>query len=156
MDRNDSLAPFLFLNAKRPVNPYNLVSTQNDRRIHMTHTHCIKKMLGIEDPNIHLDETPVIFEKIKQAKNIVVQGKLSYTPRCCKNCGGVNSSHQDIIKNGTKLSTIKLTHINFQPVLLRLKKQRFLCKHCEQTFGNKSASICAIRSASSKLKKTRG
>lgn len=100
----------------------------------MTHTHCIKKMLGIEDPNIYLDETPVIFEKIKQVKNIVVQGKLSYTPRCCKNCGIINDSHQDIIKNGTKLSTIKLTHINFQPVLLRLKKQRFLCKHCEQTF----------------------
>lgn len=32
----------------------------------MTHTHCIKKMLGIEDPNINLEETPVVFEKIKQ------------------------------------------------------------------------------------------
>lgn len=100
----------------------------------MTHTHCIKKMLGIEDPNINLEETPVVFEKIKQVNNIVVQGKLSYTPRCCQKCGVLNESRQDIIKNGTKRSTIKLTHINFQPVLLRLKKQRFLCKHCEQTF----------------------
>lgn len=91
-------------------------------------------MLGIEDPNINLEETPVVFEKIKQVNNIVVQGKLSYTPRCCQKCGVLNESRQDIIKNGTKLSTIKLTHINFQPVLLRLKKQRFLCKHCEQTF----------------------
>lgn len=116
------------------MNPYNLVTTQNNRRTHMAHTHCIKKMLGIEDPNIYLDDMPVVFEKIKQVKNIVVQGKLSYTPRCCKKCGITNDSHQDIIKNGTKLSTIKLTHINFQPVLLRLKKQRFLCKHCDQTF----------------------
>ena len=65
---------------------------------------------------------------------MIIQGKLTYTPRCCVNCGVLNQSHQDIIKNGTKVSTIKLTHINFQPLLLRLKKQRFLCKHCHQTF----------------------
>lgn len=92
----------------------------------MTHTHCIKKMLGIEDPNINLEETPVVFEKIKQVNNIVVQGKLSYTPRCCQKCGVLNESRQDIIKNGTKRSTIRLTHINFQPVLLRLKKTTLL------------------------------
>lgn len=100
----------------------------------MTQTHCIKKMLGIKDPNIYLEEIPVEFKNIKQINHIVIQGKLTYTPRCCTNCGVVNHSHHDIIKNGTKLSTIKLTHINFQPLLLRLKKQRFLCKHCGQTF----------------------
>ncbi|MGP6147744.1 ISL3 family transposase, partial [Jeotgalibaca sp. A122] len=74
------------------------------------------------------------FKTIKQINHIIIQGKLTYTPRCCTNCGVINHSHHDIIKNGTKLSTIKLTHINFQPLLLRLKKQRFLCKHCGQTF----------------------
>lgn len=27
-----------------------------------------------------------------------------------------------------------MIHVNFQSVLLRLKKHRFLCKHCEQAF----------------------
>ena len=100
----------------------------------MTLVYCIEKILGIKDPNIHLEEIPVEFETIKQVKHIIVHGKLTYTPRCCVNCGVINHSHQDIIKNGTKTSTIKLTTINFQPLLLCLKKQRFLCKHCDQTF----------------------
>ena len=100
----------------------------------MTQIHCIKKMFGIKDPNIILEDIPVEFEKLNQINHMIIQGKLTYTPRCCVNCGVLNQSHQDIIKNGTKVSTIKLTHINFQPLLLRLKKQRFLCKHCHQTF----------------------
>ena len=99
----------------------------------MTQIHCIKKMFGIKDPNIILEDIPVEFEKLNQINHMIIQGKLTYTPRCCVNCGVLNQSHQDIIKNGTKVSTIKLTHINFQPILLRLKKQRFLCKHCRQT-----------------------
>ncbi|BAM46778.1 hypothetical protein AXY_06460 [Amphibacillus xylanus NBRC 15112] len=39
-----------------------------------------------------------------------------------------------MIKHGTKTSTIKLGYIIFQPVLLRLKKQRFYCKVCDQMF----------------------
>ncbi len=100
----------------------------------MTQTYCIKKMLGIEDPNIQLEEIPLEFKNSKEVNHMILQGKLTYTPHCCEKCGVVNHSHQDIIKNGTKISTIKLTHINFQPLLLRLKKQRFLCKHCDQTF----------------------
>ena len=65
---------------------------------------------------------------------MVVQGKLTYQPSGCKVCGIKNESHQDIIKHGTKQVTITLTHINFQPVLLKLRKQRFLCKHCRSTF----------------------
>lgn len=45
-------------------------------------------------------------------------------------CGIVNHSHADIVKNGTKTSTIKLGQYNFKLVGLKLKKQRFLCKHC--------------------------
>lgn len=107
----------------------------------MTQSNYIKKLLGIKDPNIILTNPSVELETIKQVKNIVITGNLTYTPRCCKNCGVVNDSHKDIIKNGTKVSSIKLTHINFQPVILRLKKQRFLCKHCDQTFIAESKLI---------------
>lgn len=58
----------------------------------MTQVYCIKKILGIKDPNIHLEEIPVEFETIKQVKHIIVHGNLTYTPRCCVNCGVINHS----------------------------------------------------------------
>ena len=100
----------------------------------MAHTYLIRKTLGIKDQNITL-ENKVNEKKIKGTIHLVYYGKLSYTPNGCRNCGIVNRSHADIVKNGTKESTIKLTHINFQPALLKLKKQRFYCKHCQSTFG---------------------
>ena len=100
----------------------------------MAHTHSIKKLLNIKDPNIHLAKVPVTKEKKKNQEYLVVHGTLTYRPSCCKVCGVKNHSHQDLIKHGTKLSTLTLTHVNFQPVLFRLKKQRFLCKHCDSTF----------------------
>lgn len=100
----------------------------------MTHTYLIRKTLGIKDKNITFDNK-VTEKKIKGQKHLIYYGKLSYTPKGCVNCGTVNHSHADIVKNGTKASTIKLTNINFKPVLLKLKKQRFLCKHCETTFS---------------------
>ena len=44
----------------------------------MTQIHCIKKMLGIEDPNIQLEENPVGFKNIKQVNHIIIEGKLTY------------------------------------------------------------------------------
>ncbi len=100
----------------------------------MAHTYLIRKTLGIKDKNIHL-ENKVSEKKIKGTIHLVYYGKLTYTPEGCKNCGVTNHSYADIVKNGTKESTIKLTHINFQPALLKLKKQRFYCKHCQSTFS---------------------
>lgn len=103
----------------------------------MTHAHCIKKLLGLKDKNVHLVEEPIAVEKIKGVNHFVVHGILTYIPSCC----AVNTSHGDIIKHGRKTSTIKLTHVNFQPVLLQLKKQSFLCKHCEATFTAKTKLV---------------
>lgn len=100
----------------------------------MAYTHSIKKLLNIKDTNVQLAEVPVTKEKKKDQEYLVVHGKLTYRPSCCKLCGVKNNSYQDLIKHGTKCSTLTLTHVNFQPVLLRLKKQRFLCKHCDSTF----------------------
>lgn len=99
----------------------------------MTHSYFIRKTLGIKDKNIHFEEQ-VTEERINDQNHLVLYGKLTYTPKACEKCGTVNRSSADIVKNGTKLSTLKLTHINFKPVLLKLKKQRFLCKHCRSTF----------------------
>ena len=100
----------------------------------MTHSYFIRKTLGIKDKNITFTKN-LTEKKIKGQKHLIYYGKLTYTPKGCINCGVVNRSHADIVKNGSKLSTIKLTNINFKPVLLKLKKQRFLCKHCDSTFS---------------------
>ena len=99
----------------------------------MTHSYIIRKTLGIKDQNIELEEK-MIEKKINDVRYLIYFGKLTYTPSACECCGVINQSSADIVKNGRKESTIKLTHVNFKPVLLKLKKQRFYCKHCSSTF----------------------
>jgi len=99
----------------------------------MTHSQFIRKTLGIKDENIQF-EKQVSEETFRGQNHLVLFGKLTYTPKVCEKCGIVNRSTKDIVKNGTKVTTVKLTHINFKPVLLKLKKQRFLCRHCQSTF----------------------
>ena len=106
----------------------------------MTHSYIIRKTLGIKDLNINLEDK-ISEKKIKGRINLIYYGKLTYTPSACENCGVIHRSSADIIKNGTKESTIKLTHINFKPVLLKLKKQRFYCKHCHSTFMGKTSLV---------------
>lgn len=98
----------------------------------MAHTHHIANLLNIKDKHIHLEDK-VTEEKVKNVRCKIVYGKLTYQPEACLKCGVANQSTDDLMKHGFKQSTINLTHINFQPVLLKLKKQRFYCKHCGQT-----------------------
>ncbi|WP_158607422.1 transposase family protein [Aerococcus agrisoli] len=49
-------------------------------------------------------------------------------------CGVKNTGNQDIIKHGFKPAIIRLPNTPTNPVLLKLQKQRFYCKHCAQTF----------------------
>ena len=106
----------------------------------MAHSYIIRKTLGIKDRNIHLEEK-MNEKKIKGTNHLIYYGKLTYTPSACENCGVIHQSSADIVKNGTKESVIKLTHINFKPVLLKLKKQRFYCKHCHTTFIAKTSLV---------------
>ncbi|MGO3211894.1 MAG: helix-turn-helix domain-containing protein, partial [Ruoffia tabacinasalis] len=60
-------------------------------------------------------------------------GDLDHLPQACSHCGCLNQSSHDIIRNGTMNSVVLLGQYNFQPVYLKLKKQRYLCKHCRRT-----------------------
>lgn len=106
----------------------------------MAHIHSIRNILEIKDKNIEI-ENKMTEEICKDTKSILFYGTLTYTPAGCMNCGIVNESHADIVKNGTKTSTIKLGQLNFKPVLLKLKKQRFLCKHCKTTFSAQTSLV---------------
>ena len=60
---------------------------------------------------------------------------MTYNPSHCPCCGVINESTADIIKWGfRKNCKIKIPKISNQLSLLILHKQRFFCKHCENTF----------------------
>lgn len=108
----------------------------------MTHSYLIRKMLSIKDKNIQFNPTDYIKadEKTKDLTYKVFEATLSYSPKACENCGAINQ-HFTVIKYGKKVSTLKLGTVMFQPVRLRLKKQRFFCKACESTFIAKTSLV---------------
>lgn len=65
----------------------------------------------------------------------------------CPKCGCLNKKY-DIIKNGSKTVSVRLPRISNRKVLLRLKKQRYLCKHCLITFSAETPCIDFNRSIS--------
>lgn len=98
----------------------------------MANTNHIAKLLNIKDKHIILDEE--ITEEVRhEVACKIISGRLSYPLKACPQCGVANQSTADMIKYGFDRSTITLTQINFQPVLLDLAKQRYQCKHCQAT-----------------------
>jgi len=96
----------------------------------------ILNLLNIEDKNIEiLTEGEVEYQTIKDKQYMVIEGILTYTPEFCPCCGVMNNSCNDIIKWGyRKNCKIKIPKISNLFSLLILHKQRFLCKHCNNTF----------------------
>ena len=90
-------------------------------------------ILNIKDKNVYILNN--IEEKmIKNVNHKVFEGFLTYKPESCPACGVINNSN-DIIKWGfRKNCKIKIPNISNCKSLLILHKQRFLCKHCNNTF----------------------
>ena len=102
----------------------------------MSISNFITNILQLQDLNINFSDKIITMKK----KNIlynVISGLLTYTPDFCPVCGSINEKNS-IIKYGTKSSDIKLLPFNGCPLILRLKKQRFLCTHCNHTFSAKT------------------
>ena len=99
----------------------------------MSITNSIRLTLNLTEENLQFDENFVKEQQIGKIKYLVYQGLLSAPPpNYCKYCGCVNK-HNEIIKHGTKTVSIKLPQISNRDVILKLKKQRYLCKHCNKT-----------------------
>ena len=94
----------------------------------------ILNLLNIEDKNISIFQN--IEEKIiKKTKYKIIYGILTYKPTHCSCCGIVNSSSEDIIKWGFRKNCIvKIPKVSNCKTRLILHKQRFYCKHCQNTF----------------------
>ena len=100
----------------------------------MSTNNYILNLLNIEDNNIHIYEK--IDEKVIKGTNYkIIEGILTYNPKYCPCCGVINESTNDIIKWGfRKNCIIKIPKISNCKARLILHKQRFLCKHCSNTF----------------------
>ncbi|MGV3175393.1 transposase family protein [Aerococcus suis] len=84
----------------------------------------------MKDQNIEFSESK--FEKCKfRGQNaLFYYGKLVYEPSHCPICDSVKPDY-NIVKNGTKISTITLPQISAMPTYLKIQKQRFYCKECQ-------------------------
>lgn len=95
----------------------------------------ILNLLNIKDENIYINYNNIQNKIIKGFNYKIIEGFLTYIPKYCPCCGIVNHSSNDIIKWGfRKNCKIKIPNISNCKSLLILHKQRFLCKHCNNTF----------------------
>ncbi|AQS52726.1 hypothetical protein BW727_101070 [Jeotgalibaca dankookensis] len=107
----------------------------------MSHKHSILNLLGIKDKNIKVMDKDWLKEEVRNGLHCkIISAKLTYTPEACKCCGCVNEG--SIVKNGTKLTHPLLLDMAGCPTYLELKKQRFLCRECGQTF---IAETCIVK-----------
>ena len=94
----------------------------------------ILNLLNIKDENIHII-TKCKEKMIKGNNYKIIEGILTYTPDYCPCCGVINQSTNDIIKWGfRKNCIIKIPRQGNCLTRLILHKQRFFCKHCNNTF----------------------
>ena len=101
----------------------------------MYNNYYILNLLNIKDQNIFINTNNIEERKIKNKNYKIIEGILTYKPKCCPICGVVNESSNDIIKWGfRKNCKIKIPKISTCYSLLILHKQRFFCKHCNNTF----------------------
>lgn len=100
----------------------------------------IKILLDIQDSNLYFEENCVKEGTYKGKRCKYVTGKLSYTPTSCEVCKASNENY-DVYKNGTQLSRITLPITGVYPTYLLLKKQRFMCKRCKNSFTAKTPIV---------------
>ena len=98
----------------------------------MSDLNYITEMLELKDKNIKFFENFYHKEKIKGVYHKVFDGILTYQPLCCEKCGVAFDNKFE--KHGFITSNIKIPDISGFKTILRLKKQRYLCKHCGKAF----------------------
>ncbi len=105
----------------------------------MSHHYSIRNLLNIKDENIYFDENFCNEEMVKGVRSKIFYGTLTYQPEACYACGHVFDDR--IIKHGFKTSFIKLPSISGFNTYLKLRKQRYFCKHCHSTFTLKTSLV---------------
>ena len=114
----------------------------------MSYNDYIRNLLNIKDINIYFNEN-LIQEKVIKGRNTkIIFAILTYIPNYCPLCGVVNESHNDIIKWGFKSCNIKIPKVSNCDTIVKLHKQRFYCKHCNNTFIAETSLVNKFKSIS--------
>ena len=106
--------------------------TNTKEGTYMSDLNYITEMLELKDKNIKFFEHCYHKEKIKGVYHKVFDGILTYQPLCCEKCGVAFDNKFE--KHGFITSNIKIPDVSGFKTILRLKKQRYLCKHCGKAF----------------------
>lgn len=97
----------------------------------MCSNNSISKILGISDINLKIIGNR--YENINGIRYMVIDSQITYIPKVCTKCGCINENYS-IVKNGNKTVKVLFNRSGNNPIILRIKKQRFFCKHCKSTF----------------------
>lgn len=89
-------------------------------------------MLELKDNNINFYDNCYFKENINGITHKIFEGYLSYQPTHCYKCGVKFDSKFE--KHGFITSNIKIPDVSGFKTILRLHKQRYLCKHCNKAF----------------------
>lgn len=98
----------------------------------MSNQNYIIDMLELKDSNVYFKENFYYKETIKGITYKIFEGYLSYKPSFCPSCGVLFDEKFE--KHGFLLSNIIIPDVSGYKSILRLHKQRYLCKHCHKAF----------------------
>ena len=105
----------------------------------MSYQNYIMEILELKDNNIKFVENCYFKENINGRECKIFEGFLSYQPTHCYKCGVPFDNLFE--KHGFITSNIKIPNISGYNSILRLHKQRYLCKHCHKAFTLKSPIV---------------
>ena len=100
--------------------------------IYMPNQNYITEILELKDNNVIFKKNCYYKKKIKGITYKIFEGYLSYKPEFCSKCGVLFDDKFE--KHGFITSNIKLPEVSGYKTILRLHKQRYLCKHCHKAF----------------------
>ncbi len=102
----------------------------------MSISNSILKILNMEDENVIFNENFIENRKINNKRVNIFKGYLKNDYEYCPMCGCINDT--TIVKNGTKISLIKIPKVSEVASYLELKKQKYKCKMCNKRFTAKT------------------
>ena len=114
----------------------------------MSKENYMTNILELKDKNITFYDNFYHKEKIKGFIHKVFEGYLSYKPEYCPKCGVIFDDNFE--KHGFITSNIRIPNVAGYKSILRLHKQRYLCKYCNKAFTLKSNVVdygCCISKA---------
>ena len=98
----------------------------------MSSQNYITDILNLKEKNIIFKEKFYTEKKIKGITHKIFEGYLSYQPKFCPKCGIIFDENFE--KHGFITSNIKIPDVSGFKSILKLHKQRYLCKHCNKAF----------------------